>query len=152
MHDSKLLNLLRSIEPEEIHWFQKFLKSPFYNHHELPNTLFQYISKYYPELDSPKLSKEKAFKKLYPKETYSIQKMRKAMYELSVLVEEFLVAMRIRNKAVQKKKLLVAELGERNVYEQFKKGTKELLGKLEALPYRDIVTYQEIHLLNLDFY
>lgn len=152
MHDSKLLNLLKSFEPEDIHWFQKFLKSPFYNRHETPISLFRYISKYYPNLDAPKLSKEKVFKHLYPKEKYSVQKMRKVMYELAVLVEEFLVAMRIRNKDFQKKKLLVAELGERNVYDSFEKGTKMLVRQLEDLPYRDIQTYQEIHQLNLDYY
>lgn len=152
MHQSKLFTLLRSIPPNEIHWFQKFLQSPFYNTHDLPLVLFRYISKYYPELDDPKLSKAHAFKKVFPKQEFDVQKMRKAMHQLAVLVEEFLVAMHIRKKEFQKRKLLVAELGERNVYPLFEKETKGMIKALEGLPYRDVDTYMELYQLHLEFY
>ncbi len=152
MQNSKLLLLLRSIKQEEIHWFQKFLKSPFYNNNTLSIQLFDHIRKYYPDLNSPKLSKEATCKKLFPKEKPNIQKLRKAMHGLALLVEEFLVAMRARNNDYQKKKLLVEELGERNVYTLFEKGTKEMIGGLEALPYRDARFYKEVHELNLGYY
>lgn len=137
MHNSKLFTLIKGLKPEEIRWFQKFLKSPFYNTNEQYLKLFDYIKKYYPDLDSPKLSKEAACKKLFSKQAFNIQKIRKLMHGLTLLVEEFIVAMRLKNNAYQKKRLLVTELGERNVYDLFQKGTEELVEELEALPYRD---------------
>lgn len=137
MHSSKLFTLLKGIREDEIHWFQKFLKSPFYNSNPLPLKLFDLIKKYYPELESPKLTKEKVFKKLFPNEKFNVNKLRKVMHSLAVLTEEFFVTMRLRNKEFQKKKILVEEFGERNLYAQFEKGTKELIEELEALSYRD---------------
>lgn len=152
MQNSKLFLLLRSLQPEEIHWFQKFVKSPFYNNNTLPIQLFDYIKKYYPDLDSPKLSKEATCKKLFPKDKSNIQKLRKTMHGLALLVEDFLVAMQLRKNEYQKKKLLVTELRDRNVYTLFEKGAKELIGGLEELPYRDAHFYKEVHDLNLGYF
>ncbi|MFK7772987.1 MAG: hypothetical protein AB8F94_12650 [Saprospiraceae bacterium] len=151
MHASKLLTLLRGLQPEEIHWFQKFLKSPFYNSNVLTFRLFEYIKKYYPELDSPKLTKEKAFQRLFPNEKFKAQKLRKVMFELAVLTEEFFITMHLRKKEFQKKKILVEELGERNLYAQFKKGTKQLMKELESLPCRDTFFYKDIYELNYNY-
>lgn len=152
MHTSKLISLFKSLAPTEIHWLQKFLKSPFYNSHKLPISLFQYIHRYYPELTSSKLEKEVVFKKLFPKEDYDVQKMRKAMHSLAILIEEFLVAMRLRKQAKQKKQLLLNELGDRNLYNQFEKRTKNLVKDLKALPYRNVEIFREIYELNLNYY
>ena len=152
MHQSKLFSLLRGLQPEEIHWLQKFINSPFYNTNSLHNDLFNYIKKYYPDLDAKKLSKEAACKKLFPDEPFNYQKLRKAMHGLTNLTEEFLIATRLRKNNFEKKKILIAELGERNIYGQFEKGTKELIGELEALPYRDTFYYKNMHELNLKYY
>lgn len=152
MHNSKLFTLIKGLKPEEIRWFQKFLKSPFYNTNEQHLKLFDYIKKYYPDLDSPKLSKEATCKKLFPKQAFNIQKIRKLMHGLTILVEEFIVVMRLKNNTYQKKRLLVTELGERNVYDLFQKGTEELVEELKALPYRDAFFFQEMQVLNLEYY
>lgn len=152
MHKSKLFTLLKSIPSEEIHWLLKFLKSPFYNNNKLTIQLFQYIQKYHPDLDSPKLSKEATFKKLFPGKEFNIQKLRKAMHTLASLTEEYLIAMSLRKKEFEKKKLLVAALGDRNIHEPFKKGTVQLVEELEALPYRNIDFSKEMHFLHLHFY
>lgn len=107
MHASKLFTLLRGLRPEEIHWFQKFLKSPFYNNagaNAFTIRLFELIKKYLPELDSSKLKKEKVFKKLFPNEKFNVQKLRKVMFELANLTEEFFITMHLRNKDFQRKK------------------------------------------------
>lgn len=151
MHSSKLLTLLRGLRPEEIHWFQKFLNSPFHNNNTLPIHLFNLIKKYYPDFNSPKLNKEKVFQKLFPNEKFKVQKLRKVMHELANLTEAFFVTMRLRNNNFQRKKILVQELGERNLYAHFEKGTKNLIRELNALPYRDTFFYKDIFELNLNY-
>ena len=151
MYSSKLFSLLRGLRHEEIHWFQKFLNSPFFNNNDLPIQLFDYLKKYHPELDSTKLTKEKIFQRIFPNEKFNQQKLRKAMHELTTLVEEFFVTIRVRNAEFEKKKLLVEELGERNLYPQFEKRTKALIHELEALPYRDAFFYKSIFELNYGY-
>lgn len=152
MHSSKLFVLLSGLHQKEIHWLQKFLASPFYNTNEELIDLFRYIKKYYPDLSNPKLRKEKVFQQLYKGEAFDGQKMRKLMHGLGALIEEFMVAMHIRNEPFKKKKLLVQSLGERNVYELFEKGTKELIAGLEHLNYRDTEASKEIHELSFGYY
>lgn len=137
MHDSKLFNLLRGIQHDELHWFQKFLHSPIYNTNKNPIRLYNYLKKHHPDFDSSKLTMERVFDRLFPNERFNRQKLTKIMYELAVLVEEFYVAMRLRNNSFERKKILVEELGERNIYDRFEKESKDLLKKLQSQNYND---------------
>lgn len=135
MQNSKLIKLLQGVQHEELHWLYKFLNSPIYNTNKLPIQLFDYLKKFHPEFESPKINLERVFERLFPNEKFNRQKLRKIMYELAVLVEEFYVAMRLKNNSFEKKKILVEELGERNLYTRFEKESKELIKKLENQNY-----------------
>jgi hypothetical protein len=152
MRDSKLINLLRAIEAHEIHWFQKFLDSPFHNSYKENIRLFKQLKKYHPHFDAPRLTKEQIFGELYPGKAYHPQKMRKLMHGLGVLAEEFMAAMYLKNNPYHKKTITTSALAQRNVYAQFEKGTTQLLEELEALPYRDTHFYKEMHQLKLAYY
>lgn len=152
MYNSKLITLLKGLNRSELHWLQKFLKSPFYNNKKENILLFEYLKKYHPVFDTPQLDKEFVFKKLYPRAPYNVQKMRKAMYELATLIEEFMVAIQVRKSPIEQKQLLIQSLGERNIYQQFKKTTHETISQLEALPYRDADIFYKIHSLNYKLY
>ena len=144
MHKSKLIALIARFKQEELHWFQKFLNSPFYNSNKEHIALFKYIRKYYPQLDSPKLSKTITHQKLYPGQKFRPQKLRKAMHGLALLAEEFIAIRYLQKQPFEKKKLLISGLGERNCYDQFQKKTGEMISELEAQPFRDISYYREI--------
>ena len=92
------------------------------------------------------------FKKLFPKESFDAQKMRKTMHGLTVLVEEFLGAMHLRKYPKQKERLFITELSNRNVYSQFEKRTKNLLNQIDALPYRNVEVYKDMFEINLEYY
>jgi len=152
MHKSKLITLIARFKQEELHWFQKFLNSPFYNSNKEHVALFKYIKKYHPQLASPKLGKTIAYQKLYPDEKFNPQKLRKAMHGLALLAEEFIMVMYLQKRPFEKKKLLAKGLVERNCYDQFQKKSEEMITQLEAQPFRDISYYKEIHQLNLQYY
>ncbi|MEM1319795.1 MAG: hypothetical protein AAGG75_06030 [Bacteroidota bacterium] len=153
MKNSKLLELLRHLQPQEIRSYLKFLRSPFYASNNLPEQLFQFIYKYAPDYTSPKLNKEQAFKKLFPhKEKYSDHQMRKLIHELRVLTEEYFIAKQVQGHSYTKKQLLLAEYRERNMYTHFQKTSQELLADQAAKPHRDISYYKELHLLHEGFY
>ena len=152
MYDSRLFSLLKSLEKEEIHWFRKFLNSSFYNANQKITRLAEYILKYYPKLDSPKLQKKVTFRKLFPGRKYDPQVLRKLMHSLAELVEQFMVAMHLRKDKFGFEKVLVQNLGQRDAFELFEKKTGKLLDQLEAQPYRDTRYFLEGFQLNYNLY
>ena len=137
MQTSKLLQLVKILDVEEMRWLAKFVRSPFYNSNKEVIALFDYIRKYHPECDSSKLAKEVVFKKIWPKEAFNDRRIRVLMFRLSDLVEAFLVAQKLKKDKIQHEKLLIQAVGERDLYEVFVKKTEVLLGQLENDPLRD---------------
>ncbi|MCO6487663.1 MAG: hypothetical protein J5I98_04555 [Phaeodactylibacter sp.] len=137
MRESKLIVLLRSIKPEELRWLARWVCSPYYNSNEWVVALFDHLRKYAPGYDSPKITKEGVFKQVFPDKPYDSQRLRVLMFRLSALVEEFLVAQRLKQGRRLHQQLLQAELGERNQYELFLKQNQGLAEQLEQSPYRD---------------
>ena len=152
MQSSKLLILISGLDTAEFRWLHKFLKSPFYNSNQKVLRLFEYIKKYYPDLGSPKLVKEITFQYLFPKEKFSPQKMRKLMHELATLVEDFMVAQHFQKNEFERKKILTKELGQRNLYGLFEKGTTEITADLANLPYLDKDYFLEQYLNDYQFF
>lgn len=137
MQASKLLQLIRSLSPEEIRWLAKFVRSPYHSNSQDVVALFDYIRKYYPALTSSKLEKQTTFQAILPKENYNDRRLRLIMHRLSNLVEEFMVIQRLKKDNFQYQKYLLEELEERGFYDQFEKKTRALSQELTALPYRD---------------
>lgn len=152
MHKSKLISLIQNLSTKELHWLQKFLNSPFYNSNQESLRLFKYLKKYYPKLDSPKLDKSIVSQKLYPGEKLNLQKIRKAMHELAILVEDFLVAFYLKNQTFEKEKILSKALGKRDNYENFKKVNRKSIAELEEKPYRDSRHHLDAHQLEFEYF
>lgn len=152
MQKSKLFLLLKNLDTEEMRWLAKFVRSPFYNSNGLLVQLFDLLRKYHPDLRSGQLEKEAVFQKLLPGEPFDVRRVDLLMSRLAGLVEQFLVARRLQREVFQYKKMLVEELGERDLYDFFEKGTDGLLADLEARPYRDEVYFREKYELNLRYF
>ena len=65
MKDTRLIKIIRTFTKDELKSFDKFLQSPYLRPARDTRELYDYIVKYYPECNSPKLEKEKAFSKLF---------------------------------------------------------------------------------------
>ncbi|MCB9300203.1 MAG: hypothetical protein H6566_06110 [Lewinellaceae bacterium] len=137
MQDAKLIVLLKTVQPEELRWLAKWVRSPYYNSNEGVVALFDYLRRYAPAFDSPKLDKEAVFRQLFPKQPYDDQRLRLLMFRLSELVEEFLVAQRLKGDRLTHQQLLQQELGERSQYDLFVKKNQALAEQLALSAYRD---------------
>ena len=143
MHSSKLLKLIKTLSSEEMRWMAKFVRSPYHNSNKEVVGLFDYIRKYHPDCDSSKLSREATFKKIWPKETFNDRRLRVLMFRLSDLVEEFLMAEKLKKDKVQREKIMISAVGERRaLYDLFVKKSEVLLEQLEEQPYRDEAFYE----------
>ena len=91
MENSKLLDLLRILLPKEIARLGDFLRSPFYNKQDIQIRLFEDVIRFAPEFQSPLLSKEAVFNRIFGETiVYNDTKMRLLMSDAVKLVEKFI--------------------------------------------------------------
>lgn len=152
MIGKKLTKLLAALDPTEFRRMRKLFQSPIYtsNLHHLK--LYDYIRKFYPKFESPRLEKEIVFEKVYGGQAFDDWKLRGLVTEFTRLTEEYFIMLDNQKKEFQRKRQLTKIYGERNLYDFFEKGTKSLLADLEALPYRDMNYYKYKAQLNEAWY
>ncbi len=153
MNNSKLTRTLQTLNPAELKRLLQFLKSPFYNANPNIVNLYLLLRTYHPAFDSPKLAKEKAFKKLFPNRPYDHKKLLNLMSDFTALLEKYLTVLQLEKEELEQKKLLIrAYAGRPDCYAAFEKKVWELDGALDALPYRDEIYFFEKKELNLLYY
>ena len=153
MQNSKLVRSLKILNAKELKRLLQFLKSPFYNANPSIVKLYLSLRTYYPDFDSPKLAKEKVFKKIFPDRNYNHQKMLNLMSDFNSLLEKYLTVLQLEKEELEQKKLLLRAYSERpDCYNAFEKQFQDVNKKLEALPYRDDIYFYEKQNLFLKFY
>ncbi|MCB9350540.1 MAG: hypothetical protein H6573_23935 [Lewinellaceae bacterium] len=144
MHHSKLLHLLKVLDAPELKRLSRFLKSPFYNTNPHLVKLYQLLRKEHPQFDSPKLAKEKVFKKLFPGLDYDHQKLLNLMTDFTALLKQYLQALQLEKEEPVQERLLLKAFAERpHSYDIFVKHVQKTGRRLDALPYRNIDFYRE---------
>ncbi len=153
MQKSKLIRLLKVLDADEFKGFPKFINSPFFNSNKQYLPLYRYLTKYYPDFDSPKLTKELAFKKCFPNKKYSYNTMSNLMSGLANLTEEYLLNIQFQKTRYDKKKTLVKALGERkDCYDLYEKYNTTLVQEVKSRTINDMAYHQNLRELNHDFY
>ncbi|HMS34179.1 MAG TPA: hypothetical protein PKC91_08830 [Ignavibacteria bacterium] len=92
MLKSSVLKIIQSFSPKEITEFSDFLKSPFFNKKSGVVKLYNEIKKYYPDFIDENLGNEQLWSKLYPGKKYGYGVMKNLIFELKLLVEQFISA------------------------------------------------------------
>ena len=90
MQKSVLVEIVRSLNRKEIREINKWLQSPSHNQRQDVPRLFEYLVKSLADSGGI-LEKEKAWKHVFPGDTYDDARMRQAMYFLLKAIEEYLV-------------------------------------------------------------
>ena len=153
MQNNRLTRTLRTLNANELKRLLKFLNSPFNNANSNIVQLYLFVRNFYPMFDSPKLTKEQAFKKLFPHQKYNNQKLLNLMSDFSILLEKYLTILQLEKEEMEQKKLLVRAYAQRpNCYPVFEKKIWELNKELDAMPYRDEHYFKEKKELNLQHY
>lgn len=82
-------------------------------------------------MDSPKLTKERLFAKLFGKQPYNDGKMRKLMTQLTQAIEQYLMETELKQSEELKTKLLARALSERDNYKLFYEAVQSRLRTLD---------------------
>ena len=142
MTENKLFSLIKTLSGEEFHWFERYVKSGFFNKRKDLIQLVEAIKKFHPAYDSRNLTEEKLFKSIYPKEKYDNKKLRYILSDTSKLLEEFLIYTELEKESTYKTTLLLRSFNKRNLDKYF----------LSKIKNRGIDESLQIMSDNLDWY
>ncbi len=126
---SKLIQLLEALSPLELKRFKKFLASPFHNSNVLLVQLYSLLKKFHPTYDNPQLTREKLYSKLFGNKIYQQKRINDLMYDLRLLVEDFLIVSDTLEKQRNRQIILVDILSKRN-HPCFEEESKKLAEKI----------------------
>ena len=152
MTSTALIELLRSLDKKEFRYFHRFLKSPFFNTNPVMVQFYELLKPFSPRFDSPKLTKQNLYPHLYPDQPYRDTRMRNLISDLKLLTEEYLTQLELKEKKIERRKMLNQAYARRNLYAFFEKMTSQLLKELGELPFKDIHVYNEAMWLRHNYY
>jgi hypothetical protein len=125
------VELLKTLDENELKRLREFICSPFYNKSETLVKLFDIITKYGPDYTSSKLQKEKLYKKLYPGKNYNEQTIRSRMVEFASLIKEYLSVTGAAQEEFILKRSLIKQYRVKRNYDLADKVVRNELNKLE---------------------
>lgn len=154
MHNNIAIELLKTLDKDELKRFDNFINSPFHNTNKTIVSLFEILKKYAPDYEDKALQRENLFKKLYPGKSFSETSLRTRMSELAELIRKFFIIIRLESSDFDLKLNLIKELKQRNKFKLAEKYTLEELQKLEAKSNEDINYYEKLTLVKelIDIY
>jgi len=138
MIHSKSIQVLKTFSKEELKQFSDFLRSPFHNKNRSLIKLFDVLKKYHPEYE---VENEKVYSKIYPGKKYNHDNMKKLMSEEFIILEKFLLHLKIRKENFVTDKYLLEEYMQRKLNELFLFKVKKINEKLEELNCSNYIFY-----------
>jgi len=133
---SNLIEILEKLSSKEFREFGEYIQSQFFNKNESVISLYNYISKIYPEFDKD-FDKEKVFKKIFPKIHYSETFMKTVIFNLTRLAEDYLSYTKYNKDTGMKFNYLLSELYDRELEGVFQKKLKSIEKELDNDKIRD---------------
>lgn len=147
MHDSNLLNLLKTFSREEFREFGLLTESPFFNREKVLIKLYGILKNYYPDFESKELDKKTVYHKLFDGKIYYDALMRNTISDFLKLTEEYLKILQLRKDPFYSQYLLLKELTNRKQQKLFKMNFKKGESILNRSDIRDEIYYQNKFLL-----
>ena len=137
MISSTLLGILSKFSVKEFKEFGEFVKSPFFNKNIHVKHLYEYLKKFYPEFKDKNLDKQIVFEKLFGDKEYNDGFLRKVIYNLGQLAEDYLAYINFRKDDLNRGLNLLKELNERKLEKVFLKYYNEIEEDINSITFHD---------------
>ena len=147
MQESNLISVLKSLSKKEIKKFNEYIHSPIFNKNENIIRLFEYLVRYYPEFPETKINKSEVFKVIFPGKKYNDGLMRKMMFQLKNLAEDYLFYISNNKSVFQTRFNFLNELIRRNLLTNYQRHFRELTDEIMNTEYRDKEYYYKRYLI-----
>jgi len=131
MHNNITIELLKTLDKDELKKFDSFIKSPYHNTNKTIITLFDYIKKYSPDFQDKALQRELLFKKLYPGKSFNETSLRTRMSELTELIRKYFAINRLEQNQFETKLNIIKELRCRGKLKLAEKYITDEISKIE---------------------
>jgi hypothetical protein len=147
MHNNIAIELLKTLDKDELKRFESFIKSPFHNTNKTVTNLFDIVKKYAPEYDDKALHREQLFKKLYPGKNFSETSLRTRMSELTELIKKYFSFSHFEQDEFHSKINIISELKIRKKYKLAEKYILEMMQKIENKRDTEIDYHEKLSLV-----
>ena len=121
MLDYAFIEILETLNREELKQFRRFLLSPYFNRSKKLIKLFDILAKHHPNYDIPSLTKEYLHKKISPELEYNEITIRRLLFDLQNNVARFIKQRNFESKQIESNTFLIEDL--------VKRGTEKMLNK-----------------------
>lgn len=159
MRDSKLLNIMKSLSPEELRDFEKYTASPYFSKGRDLLPLFKILKTFYPEFENDNLNAEFVFNKLYPGKKFDNSRSHNLIKTLSsqlfLSCKDFLIQQEFKNDEQRKKYYLLNQLRKKRMYQEYYRDSKANQNEMDILYKGSIREFLEKNFLetaNRDYY
>ncbi len=152
MKNTKPYQLLNALKSHEFSLLRKFIDSSYFNNKEEIKKLLEYYLELLKNDETIKTSRENAFKYIFPKAEFELEKIRRITSELTILIQKFLVNQELRYNQTLEKKLLIQSLGKRNLSKMFVDESKKLINQLKKFKVQDIHSLLDSYTVSQDLY
>ncbi len=151
--ENKFLRILDSFRDDELGEFRKFVSSPYIasgrNYLPVLNEILRQRAS-----NRNEISLEDLHKKLYPGKRFSAQTLKNRLSELFRIAEEYLIHKSIENHVIEREKILLNALIERNLHRFFDSSYRKALTKLDQVPdddkkYNNYIELQRVYIQHL---
>lgn len=139
----KIFQLLNTLTKEEWRLLKKATQSPLYTTNPKVGQLLNLLAKQAPDFEDSPAIHRKHFKKLFPKEAFSENKLRKLTSNLTKVVEQLLLFQAQEKDEYAKQKRLNQIFQERGLTQLYQYSTNDLLAQLDARQVQDANYHQE---------
>lgn len=143
MHNHNAIELLKTLNEDELKRLVDFLNSPFFNKKEVVCRLFSIIEKKAPDYKGTSLKKENLHKKLFPGKKYNEQMLRNRMSELTSLIKQFITITGFQKDEMLQKKCYTKQLRKKEKFELAEKQISETFELIEKRNNFDEVYFKD---------
>ena len=141
MKGTKLYSQLAGLSKDEMKQLYKAVKSPIFNTNPTTTHLFERLKFQHPNFDSSPKGRRKLYKKIFPKNAFHDQKLRRLFTNLSQIVEKFLLFHTLENDDNKRQQMLIEIYDKRALVPLFEQEIKSLNEKQLAQDIKDADWY-----------
>jgi len=137
MTETKLFQLLQTLNVYELNRFGKFLRSPYFNEDERLIQLFEILAPHFKQQTHDSLQQKAIWKAIFGKAKFHAVKFARLFSDLLKKLEEFVVIDKLKQDSGRKQRNFLTHLTEKRLAKNYPEAAKLARKRLEETPYRD---------------
>jgi hypothetical protein len=137
MENSKLIALLRKMQPKQLKKVRALAASPYFNNDEEVITLLDTLLQFAPTFDDSQLEKKKLYKLAFGKARFDEKKLGYLLSDILWVAEQYLIQKRFEEQPILQQFYLLQEYAEINLEKHYRGALADARNKQQKNIYKD---------------